>query len=59
MVGVPGEEVVIAEGSVEERKFVAVYGREGRTVGVIGFSLPRKLMQYRQLIADKASFPPG
>jgi 3-phenylpropionate/trans-cinnamate dioxygenase ferredoxin reductase component len=59
MVGVPGEEVVIAEGSVDERKFVAVYGREGRTVGAIGFSLPRKLMQYRELIADKAPFPPG
>lgn len=59
MVGVPGEEVVIAEGSVEERKFVAVYGREGRTVGALGFSLPRKLMQYRQLIADRAPFPPA
>jgi NADPH-dependent 2,4-dienoyl-CoA reductase/sulfur reductase-like enzyme len=58
MVGVPGDQVVIAEGSVEEHKFVAVYGHEGRTVGAIGFSLPRKLMQYRQLIADRAPFPP-
>jgi NADPH-dependent 2,4-dienoyl-CoA reductase/sulfur reductase-like enzyme len=59
MVGIPGEDVVIVEGSVEELKFVAVYGREGRTVGAIGFSLPRKLMQYRQLIGDRAPFPPG
>ena len=59
MVGVPAEDVVIAEGSVEERKFVAVYGREGRTVGAIGFSLPRRLMQYRQQIADRAPFPPA
>lgn len=59
MVGIPGEEVVIAEGSVEDHEFVAVYGREGRTVGAIGFSQPRRLMQYRQLIADRAPFPPG
>jgi NADPH-dependent 2,4-dienoyl-CoA reductase/sulfur reductase-like enzyme len=58
MVGIPGDEVVIVEGSVTERKFVAVYGRDGRTVGAIGFSLPRKLMQYRQLIADRGPFPP-
>jgi NADPH-dependent 2,4-dienoyl-CoA reductase/sulfur reductase-like enzyme len=58
MVGIPGEEVVIAEGSVEEHKFVAAYGREGRIVGALGFSLPRKLMQYRQLIADRAPFSP-
>jgi hypothetical protein len=44
---------------VEDRRFVAVYGREGRTVGAIGFSLPRRLMQFRQAIADRAPFPPG
>jgi NADPH-dependent 2,4-dienoyl-CoA reductase/sulfur reductase-like enzyme len=58
MVGVPGDQVVIAEGSPEEGRFVAVYGHEGRTVGAIGFSLPRRLMHYRQQIADRAPFPP-
>jgi NADPH-dependent 2,4-dienoyl-CoA reductase/sulfur reductase-like enzyme len=58
MVGIPGEEVMITEGSVPDRKFVAAYGRDGRTVGAIGFSLPRRLMQYRKLIADRAPFPP-
>jgi NADPH-dependent 2,4-dienoyl-CoA reductase/sulfur reductase-like enzyme len=58
LVGMPGPEVQVVEGSVEERKFVAAYGREGRLVGALGFSQPRRLMQYRSLISDRASYPP-
>lgn len=46
----------IVHGSLEERRFVAVFGREGRLVGTLAFSMPAKLMQYRRMIAERASF---
>jgi NADPH-dependent 2,4-dienoyl-CoA reductase/sulfur reductase-like enzyme len=50
------DEVVVAHGSLEERRFVALFGREGRLVGALGFSRPRLVMQYRGLLANGASF---
>jgi NADPH-dependent 2,4-dienoyl-CoA reductase/sulfur reductase-like enzyme len=50
------DEMVVVHGSLEERRFVAVFGRAGRLVGVLGFSMPAKVMQYRRLIAEQASF---
>jgi NADPH-dependent 2,4-dienoyl-CoA reductase/sulfur reductase-like enzyme len=52
-----GDDVMeIVHGSLEERRFVAVFGRAGRLVGTLGFSMPAKLMQYRRMIAERASF---
>jgi NADPH-dependent 2,4-dienoyl-CoA reductase/sulfur reductase-like enzyme len=50
------DEVQIVDGSVEERRFVALYGRAGRVVGVLGMNRPRPVMEYRQLIADGISW---
>ncbi|MEY2422065.1 MAG: hypothetical protein QOI95_2132 [Acidimicrobiaceae bacterium] len=50
------DEVQIVDGSVEERRFVALYGRAGRVVGVLGMNRPRPVMEYRQLIADGTSW---
>jgi len=50
----PTDDVRVVEGSIEERRFVAVYGRAGRLVGVLGMNRPRPVMQYRRLIADGA-----
>ena len=52
----PGDEVQIVDGSVDERRFVAIYGRAGRLVGAVAFSRPRLLMSYRRMIADGASW---
>ena len=52
----PDDEVRIVDGSIDERRFVALYGRAGRLVGVLGMNRPRPVMQYRQLIADGASW---
>lgn len=41
------DEVAIVAGSVEERRFVAFYGRGGRVVGVLGMSMPAKVMRWR------------
>ncbi|HEV3226200.1 MAG TPA: FAD-dependent oxidoreductase, partial [Acidimicrobiales bacterium] len=45
------DDVRIVDGSVAERRFVAIYGRAGRLVGVLGMNRPRAVMEYRQLIA--------
>lgn len=50
------DEVVVAHGSLEERRFVALFGRNGRLVGALGFSRPRFVMQYRAMIANRATF---
>ena len=52
----PDDEVRVVNGSVEERRFAAVYGRAGRIVGVLGFNRPRHVMRYRALIEQGASF---
>jgi NADPH-dependent 2,4-dienoyl-CoA reductase/sulfur reductase-like enzyme len=52
-----GDDVMeVVHGSLDERRFVAVFGRAGRLVGALGFSMPAKLMQYRRMIEARASF---
>ncbi|MBV8951581.1 MAG: FAD-dependent oxidoreductase [Actinobacteria bacterium] len=50
------DEVAIAHGTLEERRFVALFGRGDRLTGALGFSRPRQLMQYRRMLADGATF---
>lgn len=52
----PDDEVFVVTGSLEERRFAAIYGRAGRIVAVLGFNRPRHVMQYRRLIAGGASW---
>ena len=52
----PDDEVRVVNGSVEERRFAAIYGRGGRITGVLGFNRPRHVMRYRALIEQGASF---
>jgi NADPH-dependent 2,4-dienoyl-CoA reductase/sulfur reductase-like enzyme len=51
-----GDEVAVVAGSIEERKFVAFYGREGRIVGVLGMNMPAKVMRWRQLVEEGAAW---
>ncbi len=50
------DEFRVVHGSIEERRFVALYGREGRLVGSLAFNRPRQLMGYRQLISQRISW---
>jgi NADPH-dependent 2,4-dienoyl-CoA reductase/sulfur reductase-like enzyme len=50
------DEMEVVHGSLEDRRFVAVFGRDGRLVGALGFSMPAKVMQYRKMIEERASF---
>lgn len=59
-VGVPSfaDELVIAQGSVAERRFVAVYGYRGRITAAVTFDHAMWLDFYRRLIEQAAPFPP-
>jgi NADPH-dependent 2,4-dienoyl-CoA reductase/sulfur reductase-like enzyme len=50
------DEVTVAHGSLEERRFVALFGREGRLTGALGFTRPRQVMQYRRMIEERAPY---
>ncbi len=52
----PDDQMQIVTGTVEDRRFAALYGRAGRLVGVLGFNRPRHVMQYKTLIEQGASF---
>jgi NADPH-dependent 2,4-dienoyl-CoA reductase/sulfur reductase-like enzyme len=45
-----GDEVKVVDGSLEECKFVALYGRAGRLRAVMAIGRPRQLMMYRPLL---------
>ncbi|HEY4396180.1 MAG TPA: FAD-dependent oxidoreductase [Acidimicrobiia bacterium] len=50
------DKVVVADGSLDEDRFVTLFGRGGRLVGALGFSRPRIVMQYRRMIAERATW---
>ncbi|MFI5729432.1 NAD(P)/FAD-dependent oxidoreductase [Kribbella sp. NPDC051587] len=47
--GIPGAnaEVVVAEGALDERRFVTHYRRDGRTVAVLGWNMPKQTRLHR------------
>ncbi len=50
------DEVTVGHGTIAERRFVALFGRDGRLTGGLGFSRPRQVMQYRRMIEARASY---
>ncbi|MFI6846141.1 FAD-dependent oxidoreductase [Kitasatospora sp. NBC_00085] len=59
-VGVPsmGEEIMVTQGSLAERRFTAVYGHQGRVIAAVTFDHGRWLPFYEELIQRTAPFPP-
>ncbi|MGE2692635.1 NAD(P)/FAD-dependent oxidoreductase [Mycolicibacterium pulveris] len=59
LVGVPTgyDTVTVIEGDVGTGEFVAAYGKQGRTVAVLG-TVPGRVHELRGLLADGAAFPP-
>ncbi|MDN0199517.1 FAD-dependent oxidoreductase [Streptomyces sp. S.PNR 29] len=48
-------EVTVVEGSVADRRFVAVHRHEGRVTGVLGWNMPKQARLHRQsLLAETA-----
>ena len=60
-VGVPNiaDQVVVTQGSVADRRFVAAYGRRGRLVGAVTFDQSKWLEFYSRQIERGAPFPPA
>lgn len=59
-VGVPtfSDQVVIAQGSLEEGRLVAVYGYRGRVTAAVTVNMAKWLQYYERLIETAAPFPP-
>jgi NADPH-dependent 2,4-dienoyl-CoA reductase/sulfur reductase-like enzyme len=59
-VGVPtfSDHVVVAQGSLEKRRFVAVYGYRGRVTAAVSVNHAKWLQYYERLIEAAAPFPP-
>jgi 3-phenylpropionate/trans-cinnamate dioxygenase ferredoxin reductase subunit len=55
----PDDTVRIVHGGVEERRFVALFGRGGRVVGVLGVNRPRHVMVWRRRILDAITWEDG
>lgn len=51
-----GERMVVVDGSLEERRFVALYGRGDTLSGALAVRRPAHLMRYRKLIEARARF---
>jgi NADPH-dependent 2,4-dienoyl-CoA reductase/sulfur reductase-like enzyme len=60
-IGVPtfADEVVVAQGSTADRRFVAAYGRQGRITAAVTFDHGMWLEFYGRLVERGAPFPPG
>ena len=50
------DDVRIVKGSVEDRSFLALYGKHGRLRGALGLSMPKPLMQCRKFMLAGMSF---
>ncbi|MGW2054395.1 NAD(P)/FAD-dependent oxidoreductase [Streptomyces sp. NPDC001840] len=59
-VGVPtfSDQVLIAQGSLRERRLVAVYGYRGRITAAVSVNRAKWLEHYQRLIETAAPFPP-
>ncbi|MFJ9819011.1 NAD(P)/FAD-dependent oxidoreductase [Streptomyces sp. NPDC101151] len=58
-VGVPpmGDQIMITQGSLAERRFVGVYGYQGRMIAAVSFDNTRWLEFYQRQIEQGAPFP--
>jgi 3-phenylpropionate/trans-cinnamate dioxygenase ferredoxin reductase component len=52
----PDDEVVVAHGSLAERRFVALFGRKGVLRGALAINRVRPLMGYRRMMREGATF---
>ena len=52
----PGDQVRVVEGSLAERRFVALFGREGRLAGVVALNRARRLMEWRRVLQQDMAF---
>jgi NADPH-dependent 2,4-dienoyl-CoA reductase/sulfur reductase-like enzyme len=49
----PSDDIEVVAGSVEARRFCALYGRAGRVVGALTMNMPAQVIRYRRQIAER------
>ncbi len=49
------DRVEVVLGTTESGRFVALYGRDDRLTGALGFSMPAKLLQFEKLLNEHGS----
>lgn len=54
----PADDVQVVEGSLEDRKFVATYRRDGRTTGALCVNWPARTIPWTNAIAKRLDAPP-
>ena len=52
------DEFEIVEGSLDDHRWVAAYGRSGSTVGALCVGWPARLAPWQQIVAEARPFPP-
>ena len=52
----PRDQVVVAHGGLDERRFVALYGLRGYLSGVVAVGWPRMLRRYQAMIREQVSW---
>lgn len=53
------DHMMVAEGSLAERRAVLLYGRDGVTVAAASLDAPRELEPYADFITRQVPFPPA
>jgi NADPH-dependent 2,4-dienoyl-CoA reductase/sulfur reductase-like enzyme len=52
--GGPDHDLEVVEGSLDEHRFVGLYGRDGRVTGVVGMNRPAHVVRLRRLVVEGA-----
>ncbi len=52
----PDDQVKVVAGDLGERRFVAMYGRAGRLVGILGMNMPAKVMRWRAMLEQPTRY---
>lgn len=50
------DDMEVITGSIEDKRFAAIFGREGRLTGVFGLTRPKHVMQFRRKIVEGTSW---
>ncbi len=48
----PTDQIEVVAGSLAERRFCALYGRDGRVVGALTMNMPARVIRYRRQLAE-------
>ncbi len=48
----PDDDLAVVAGSLEDRRFCVLYGRNGQVVGALAMNMPAQVIRYRRAIAE-------